>query len=187
MILLRSRRRPVPRLRNVTIQPKSARAMLGWGIQHLSVDPPETIIVIDADCRLDERIRSIGSQWRVRGHETSCTGAVSYDRAGRIANQLPGRAFCLPCEELGTSAWSARPRPSLPIDGYWHGLSVADHQLSQFGHRRRGGRLGTRPRFGACWTVPIILPFGARHQPVSIIRQGRKKPAKALGARSYRA
>ena len=67
---------------------------LDWGLQHLSVDPPEIVIVIDADCRLATNTLDQARNG-VCGDETTHAVALSYDSAGRIDDQLSGRA-CLP-------------------------------------------------------------------------------------------
>ena len=117
---------------------------LDWGLQHLSVDPPEIVIVIDADCRLatntlDQLAMACATTRRpvqalylmTAPDEPSINYRVAMF-AFRVKNwvrPLGLRALNLPCQLMGTGM-------AFP----WECISV-----SQFGDRSRRGRLEAWP------------------------------------------
>ena len=63
---------------------------------------------------------------------------------------------------------------------------MGDNQVSRFGYWNDRGGLEAWLGTDAGGTSTFVLPFGTCRQRVSIIRQGRQKSAKTMGARSYR-
>jgi cellulose synthase/poly-beta-1,6-N-acetylglucosamine synthase-like glycosyltransferase len=90
---------------------------LAWGVRHLSVDPPDVVIVIDADCRVAdsaiERLantcafthRPVQALYRMSAPDDSSINYRVAEFAWRVKNwarPLGLRAMGMPCQLMGT-------------------------------------------------------------------------------------
>lgn len=90
---------------------------LGWGIDHLAVDPPEIVIVIDADCRItagsidrlaetcEQTQRPVQSLYLMTAPAGSAINHQVAEFAWRVKNwvrPLGLGAMALPCQLMGT-------------------------------------------------------------------------------------
>ena len=157
---------------------------LDWGLRHLDKDPPDVVIVIDADCRLSE-----GSIARLTG-ACSMTGRpvqaldLMTAPAGSGINKL-----------IAEFAWRVKNwvRPlglaglGLPCQmaGHRHGHSLASSSRCRSRERMDCGRLKARARSRRRRPSTAVLPLGARDKPVRCIRGRNRYAAQPLGARSH--
>ena len=153
---------------------------LDWGIQHLSVDPPGIIIVIDADCRLAEgAIDRLATTAATTGRPTQAlylmTGPdpspINYqvaELAWRMKNwvrPLGLSALGLPCQLMGTGM----------------AISVGRDPLGR--RCKRARRRGPQAWAGPCasGTCASVFSLRDRDQPISAISRRRQEPATTVG------
>ena len=115
---------------------------LAWGIRHLGVDPPDVVVVLDADCRLAdsaiERLSTVCAATRrpvqaldlmIAPHESPINIRVA-EFAWRVKNwvrPLGLRALGLPCQLMGTGM--AFPWVVIRSADLANGLIVEDLKL----------------------------------------------------------
>ncbi len=115
---------------------------LDWGLQHLSADPPEIVIVIDADCRLaNDALDRLATACAETGHPMQALNlqTAPHDSpidfrvaefAFRVKNwvrPLGLRALNLPCQLMGTGM--AFPWAIIRSANLASGLAVEDLKL----------------------------------------------------------
>ena len=103
---------------------------LGWGIDHLSADPPAIVVVVDADCRLTagtivrlaevcaQTQRPVQSLYLMTAPEGSAINHQVAEFAWRVKNWVRPLGLCamaLPCQLMGTGM-------AFP----WHVIRAAD-------------------------------------------------------------
>jgi cellulose synthase/poly-beta-1,6-N-acetylglucosamine synthase-like glycosyltransferase len=103
---------------------------LGWGVDHLSVDPPAIVVVVDADCRLTagtiarlaevcaQTQRPVQSLYLMTAPAGSAINHQVAEFAWRVKNWIRPLGLCalaLPCQLMGTGM-------AFP----WHVIRAAD-------------------------------------------------------------
>jgi cellulose synthase/poly-beta-1,6-N-acetylglucosamine synthase-like glycosyltransferase len=115
---------------------------LDWGLRHLDRDPPDVVVMIDADCRLaEDSIGRLTSACSMTGRPVQALYLMTVPEGSRINQQIAAFAFRvknwvrplgrdglgLPCQMAGTGM--AFPWPVIRTADLAHGWLVEDLKL----------------------------------------------------------
>ncbi len=134
---------------------------LEFGIAHLSDNPPATVIIIDADCRVAphtiDRLAAVCemSERPVQALDLMTAPAEFCDQSSR-------RGIRVAREELGSTARTKRAQPSVPTHGHGHGATVAADRDNESFRRFPCRGHETGPRSGRGRRRTIVLHIGTR-------------------------
>ena len=138
---------------------------LDWGLRHLESNPPEIVVMIDADCRLaDGAIDQLASTCLNTRRPVQALYLMTRADGSQI-NQ-PDCRICMAGKELGTAARPSRSQSALSAYGHRHGLSVACHSRSRSRDWMDRGRSKARARFDRRRVSTGILSFCSRVEPI---------------------
>ncbi len=128
---------------------------LDWGIQHLGLDPPAIIIVVDADCRLAAgAIERLAATCSTTGRPVQALYLMTSPTD--LQDQSSGRRILLASEELATTTWASRTWFTLPIDGHRHGISLGGDTFRRSWQRPDCRGFKTRLGFDPGRTSPLF-------------------------------
>jgi len=95
---------------------------LDWGVRNLGEVRPDTVIIVDADCRLGPP-GAAETQTGVHCDATAGPGALSHGRGPDVGVGSCRRKICLARQESGPPARVACGEIALPTDGYRDGIA----------------------------------------------------------------
>ena len=157
---------------------------LDFGLKHLSHDPPEVVIIIDADCKVAEgTIHRLTMTCAETGRPAQALDLMEASRdspinfrvaefAWRVKNwvrPLGLAALNLPCQMMGTGMaipWAAIRSVGLASESLVEDLELG-LKLSQAG------------------SSPVFCPSALVTSSISVICRGCEKPTLSMGTRAY--
>lgn len=95
---------------------------LDFGVRHLTNQPPEVVIVVDADCQVGE---GQSSAWRGATEVARPVQALYLMYAPAGWADSAGCRVRLAGQEPGAPAWLGAAGPAMPVDGRRHGIRLA--------------------------------------------------------------
>ena len=158
---------------------------LACGLGHLREDPPDIVIVVDADCRVaDGAIDRLIAACEVT--QRPVQGLFQMIAPDELSDQFPSRRICLACEKLVAPARSPDSWVAVSADGFRYGFSLERDPIGASGKRvdRRRFEARTRPSPNRESSRILFIPH--RDQRLAIFYQRRPDSAAALGGRSHR-
>ena len=157
---------------------------LSAGVAHLSLDPPDIVVIVDADCRISPNAH-LAPRRELRAKSATVQAnyimrapaetALSYDvakfawRVKNFVRPLGLLALGLPCQLTGSGM-------AFP----WRTISTAKPRLRQ---HRRG--YGSRRRTRDARRTAALLPGRRSDERLSNVKKGCCDPTASLGARSF--